>query len=332
MKRSSAFILHNSVLTYFRLPHLQIHPRVSLSNKLANMIYVQSKLFSVQLLINILLVTLLFLWDVSSQLEAILGGLVLCVVGIPHGANDYLYRRDPSALGILKFLLMYLGSMLLYLVMWWVVPAAALIAFFGISFHHFGQSNFQNSSVWHWPSVLWGIWILVFPVMLHFKEAFGIFSDMVLFSKILNTIPFSGNASSFGRPLWQFIVVFAVAAMYVASLFRFERENLYRYLFQFVVVSIWYLVTPLLFGFIIVFCLWHASQSLQHQTSYFQLLFKKSMWQFAKAMLPFSLLALLGFGLYVYFFEFKTSEAFVFLSLISLPHIVVMHRLYGQYQ
>jgi len=37
---------------------------------------------------------------------------------------------------------------------------------------------------------------------------------------------------------------------------------------------------------------------------------------------------LVGFGLYVYFRGFAVGEAFILLSLITLPHIVVMHRLY----
>jgi beta-carotene 15,15'-dioxygenase len=293
------------------------------------MIYAQSKLFKIQLLIQGLLVTLFYLLNVDQHTQAVFGGVLLCVVGIPHGANDYLYRQDASALGVLKFLLTYVGSMLLYLVLWWVAPAMALVAFFVVSFHHFGQSNFEKPYVWYWPSMLWGIWILLLPVMLHLSEALGIFTDMISFSGLWSTVPHSGNVPSFGIPLWQYIVLITVAALYVVSLIRFERENLYRYLLQFAAVSIWYLVTPLLFGFITVFCLWHASQSLQHQANYFQFSFKKSAMQFAKAMVPFSFLALLGFGLYVYFFEFKISEAFVLLSLISLPHIVVMHRLYA---
>jgi beta-carotene 15,15'-dioxygenase len=293
------------------------------------MIYAQSKLFKIQLLIQGMLVTLFYLSNVDQYVQAIFGGILLCVVGIPHGANDYLYRQDVSALGALKFLLIYLGSMLVYLGLWWLAPALALVAFFAISFHHFGQSNFAKPYVWYWPSVLWGIWIVVLPVMLHVSEALGIFADMISLSGLWNTVPHSGNVPSFGRASWQFAVLIIVAVLYVVSLIRFERENLYRYLLQFAVVSIWYVVTPLLFGFITVFCLWHASQSLQHQANHFQFSFKKSAMQFAKAMVPFSFLALLGFGLYVYFFEFKISEAFVLLSLISLPHIVVMHRLYA---
>jgi hypothetical protein len=47
-------------------------------------------------------------------------------------------------------------------------------------------------------------------------------------------------------------------------------------------------------------------------------------------MLPFSAIALVAFGLYVYMRGFQISEAFILLSLITLPHVLVMHRLYHQ--
>jgi beta-carotene 15,15'-dioxygenase len=72
----------------------------------------------------------------------------------------------------------------------------------------------------------------------------------------------------------------------------------------------------------------HSLQSLQYQAHHFQHSFKSTRVHFIKAMLPFSLISLLGFGTYIFFIDFKIAEAFILLSLISLPHIVVMHRLY----
>jgi|GEM_PF-6684237 len=35
-------------------------------------------------------------------------------------------------------------------------------------------------------------------------------------------------------------------------------------------------------------------------------------------------------GAYVYFHGFVIAEAFILLSLITLPHVLVMHRLYNE--
>ncbi|AEI46691.1 Brp/Blh family beta-carotene 15,15'-dioxygenase [Runella slithyformis] len=283
--------------------------------------YVHSPLFTFQCLVQGLLIALFGLWERTAVEQAILCGVLLCSVGIPHGANDHLYRQSTTFLGLLAFIGIYLGSMGVYLSIWWIAPAAALLIFFAISLHHFGQSNFENPSVWYLPSLLWGTWLLAFPVMLHWEEALDIFGTMV-------------GRKSVHFPIPQIVrlgVAAALTVCYFGALLRYERQNTARYVLQWMVVTAWYWLTPLLFGFIMVFCLWHSLQSLQHQLTYYKATKKGTFRQFTFALLPFGLLALTGFGLYVYFRGFAVGEAFILLSLITLPHIVVMHRLYGAF-
>jgi predicted MFS family arabinose efflux permease len=126
---------------------------------------------------------------------------------------------------------------------------------------------------------------------------------------------------------WAIAVV--TGGSYLASLFFAEKADRSRYILQFTLVSLWYVATPLLFGFIVVFCLWHALQSLQHQLDHFRKSKRGSAIDFTKALLPFGIASLASFGVYVYFRGFEVGEAFILLSLITLPHVVVMHRLYA---
>lgn len=286
--------------------------------------YFHSITFQIQLVLQLLGIIVFFSFPLSPFIQALISGIALCIIGIPHGANDYLYREDRSRTGLVKFLSYYIGIMAIYLMVWWVAPLLALAIFFLISLHHFGQSNFENQNVWHAPSLLWGIWILFFPVLLHFNEAVQIFQSMISF-----TI-YSGDLVSDRAPLalWQVATAGIFAIAYVISLFYYERQDALLCIVQFVLVTIWYLITPLLFGFIIVFCLWHATQSLQHQAAYFKQLFSKSTREFFSAMLPFSVVALASFCVYVAVFGFNISFSFILLSLISLPHVLVMHVLY----
>ncbi|MBC7922457.1 MAG: Brp/Blh family beta-carotene 15,15'-dioxygenase [Ferruginibacter sp.] len=285
--------------------------------------YVHSTLFHVQWLLQVLLTGLFCLSDWGSTTQAVLCGALLCTVGIPHGANDHAYRPNTTSVGLLGFLGVYLGSMGAYLALWWSAPALALLLFFAISLHHFGQSNFENRSVWYLPSLLWGAWVLVFPVLLHWDEAMGIFGAMVG-----SGVSWEKSASGLSG-MWRGLAALLLALFYLLALLRLEREQWTRYLLQWGVVSVWYWLTPLLFGFIVVFCVWHSLQSLQHQLRHFQSAGGGSRRQFFLGLLPFGLLALAGFGGYVYFRGFAVDEAFVLLSLITLPHVVVMHRLYG---
>lgn len=288
--------------------------------------YVKSDLFKIQLLLQLVIGIFFYFLDLTTEFQTIFAGILLCIVGIPHGANDYLYRKDKSTIGIIKFLSIYLFSMLVYFAIWWFFSLIALLAFFIISFHHFGQSNFGNKSFWYLPSLLWGIWILLFPVLLHFDEAFIIFNQMI-------------EGKDFKQPLlampeiidnWQIMSASVFALFYIAILFIQEKSNLFVYVVQFFFVSIWIAITPLLFGFILIFCLWHSLQSVQHQVHYYKIAMNGTSLDFFKAIFPFSLMALLFFGLYIFFRGFQLSEAFILLSLITLPHVIVMHRLYGE--
>jgi beta-carotene 15,15'-dioxygenase len=291
--------------------------------------YIRSNLFLSQIVLQLLLMAVFFFFSVELPYQAVFCGILLCTVGIPHGANDYLYRPDKSLIGILKFLGIYLGMMLLYIGLWWMAPLIALILFFIISFHHFGQSNFENESIRHLSSWLWGVWILALPVLLHFNEATDIFKQMISSEIELTPSPPYHQIQTIDFN-WQLILIAVLGTLYLISLVLYERENIIRYLIQFMVVSLWYFFTPLLSGFIIIFCLWHALQSLQHQAVYFKQWTEGTVLQFIKAMLPLSLIALIFFGVYVYFREFKIAEAFILLSLITLPHVLIMHRLYHE--
>ena len=285
--------------------------------------YTQSKLFKAQIVLQLVLIAVVALIAFDVKVQAIFCGVLLCTVGIPHGSNDYLYRSDKSAKGVMKFLGAYLGTMLVYLVLWWIAPLWALLLFFVISFHHFGQSNFENESLKYAPSWLWGIWILALPVLLHVEESVVIFQQM-LSSSSNTTI----SSTSINNSIWPFVLLAILGTAYIISLFVLERKNSLLYFVQFIVVTTWYFLTPLLAGFIIAFCLWHSLQSIQHQALYFKEKAGQSLIQFSLAMFPFSLMALISFGMYVYFRGFNIAEAFVLLSIITLPHVAVMHQLY----
>ena len=93
--------------------------------------YIHSVLFNLQVLLQALLIGL-FLWaDWNETAQAIICGMLLCSVGIPHGANDHLYRQSTTRGGLVKFTALYLGVMGGYLAIWWLAPTFALLLFFG---------------------------------------------------------------------------------------------------------------------------------------------------------------------------------------------------------
>jgi len=286
--------------------------------------YIQTNLFRAQIISQIVIIGLVIIFNFSEFYQAVFCGILLSLLGIPHGANDHLYRTDKSIIGLFKFIGIYLLSIIIYFLLWWFFPPLAFAVFFIISFHHFGQSNFENDSVWYFPSIFWGIWILLFPVLLHWNQALEIFNQMLnLKIQLSNTdVDLLNN--------WQILLISTFALFYLFSLFIYEKKFFISYLIQFILVSIWYYFTPLLFGFIVVFCLWHSLQSYNHQLDYFIKTKNESRIKFMISLLPFGLLAISVFGLYVYFYGFEIDKAFILLSLITLPHVLVMHTLYAE--
>lgn len=285
--------------------------------------YVQSRLFLVQSALQAVLCAAFCFSDWGAENQAILAGAMLATVGIPHGANDYLWRPDRSKRGLLPFSVVYLGTMAAYLLLWWILPLPALLLFFAISVHHFGQSNFESDNALYAPSVLWGIWVLAFPGLIHLEEALEIFASMMGYPAF--DIPVEKEILGYAKI--GGLVTLSVA--YLAVVYRMERAHWARYWGQWALLCIWYCITPLLFGFIVYFCVWHSLQSLRHQLLCFQALTGEKSLRFFKSLLLFGLVSLAGFGIFVYFRGLVVGEAFVLLSVIALPHVVVMHRLYG---
>ncbi|QEK50922.1 hypothetical protein FYC62_03975 [Pedobacter aquae] len=290
------------------------------------MLYINSKLFTIQMILQFVLLLLFYFFHFGPITQVLLAGILLCSIGIPHGANDHLYRKEQNWLGMAKFLVLYLGIIAAYALLWYFIPLLALLVFFVVSFHHFGQSNFENENISYFPSILWGIVLLAFPVVLHLEEALFIFKAMIGKG---NFNEFIYDTSPLTLTNWQIATLLLLGFAYLISIYIYQKQHLLKYCLQLVLVTLWYLFTPLLFGFIVVFCLWHALQSTQHQVIFYTQRYQKRKRDFFIAMLPFSLISLAGFALYLYFFDFNIGQSFILLSLITLPHVLVMHRLYG---
>ncbi len=288
--------------------------------------YIQSNWFKFQISLQALILTIFVLFGFSNSFQILLSIFLLFTVGIPHGSNDHLYRKEQTPIGMLKFLFYYLGIIFIYIALWKLFPLLSLLIFFMFSFHHFGQSNFENENIFYAPSLLWGFILLSFPVIIHWEEAMTIFESMVVIRNF-NEI----NKLSFvNLEFFQLTFMLSLIIIYIYTIYKYEKKGFIEYSIQIILISIWYFMTPLLFGFIIVFCLWHSIQSIRHQTLHYQTCNKKSNLEFFKNMIPFSLIALCSVSIYINLLSFKIGEAFILLSLITLPHVIMMNRLYKE--
>jgi len=289
--------------------------------------YTRSPLFRWQLLLQLFFILMVPLLLQFAMLQGALCLVGLVFLGIPHGGNDFFYRKEKNTAGSIRFLSMYLGVMLLYLALWFVWPMLSLGLFLLISIHHFGQSNFNTNRIWSLDSVLWGSWLVGFPVLKHSQEVFGIFSTMLGRSNA--TVSDIGHLNE--SSLLVVSIIFVL--MYGAVLYRSHRSSWLSYLLQWFLVTVWYWFTPLLLGFVVVFCFWHALQSMQYQLDYVSVNYKQNRKKTLMGFVPFGLMALVGMGFLLRFdLESNLGFAFVLLSLVTLPHVVVMDGLYRSHK
>jgi Brp/Blh family beta-carotene 15,15'-monooxygenase len=260
-------------------------------------------------------------------LQGTTGLLGLVFLGIPHGGNDFFYRKEKNTAGSVKFLVMYLGVMLLYLALWYVWPMLSLGLFLLISMHHFGQSNFNTHRIFSWDSMLWGSWLVIFPMFKHSQEVLGIFSTML------------GRSNANVSGIWhlnnkELLVISAVFGLiYCVVLYRTHRNGGFWYFLQWFLVTVWYWLTPLLLGFVVVFCFWHALQSMQYQLDYVRINYHQNRKKTLLGFVPFGLMALVGMAFLLRFdLASNLGFAFILLSLVTLPHVIVMDGLYRNHK
>ncbi|WP_194777730.1 Brp/Blh family beta-carotene 15,15'-dioxygenase [Pararhodonellum marinum] len=273
--------------------------------------------------IGLLLAVLYFLFfQEHPAYQWIVFALILITVGIPHGAIDHLLVKEKGeSIKPLEFYLKYLGTILLYLLVWWLSPKLALFVFLVISSFHFGQAHFTRHSITDFR-------FLTYFLLGAFFLALIILSDFAVSRDILLPILDIGPIAPYA--LW--IILFLGLISFVLTS-RQKIAGKGAFFMEIVLLSVLLYFLPVLMGFILYFGFWHSLPSMQEE---FEVLMAKQksdkIFGFIKKLLPFSLLSLGGLALILYFSSNRletdqlTLLLFVMVSLITAPHVWVMDR------
>jgi Brp/Blh family beta-carotene 15,15'-monooxygenase len=248
-------------------------------------------------------------------------GVILVLVGIPHGGIDHLiHNPEIQPKGLIHFIIRYLLLMSAYGLLWWLLPVAALIAFLGMSAYHFGQSHFLEQGQLQPKEGL------LYLLKGSFFLSVILFGDWEMTQEILSpiltvSIPETYRLLSMGL---------LMACSLLAHGWKNRSLNLGDALDYLVLVPILYF-SPLLISFAVYFGFWHSLPSMLAEYKYLsQLPSFNSPLKFGKQLLPFSGISLVGITAILFVgLEFLDSSQlyllfFVMISLISLPHILYM--------
>ncbi len=281
-----------------------------------------------------------FQGSLSQNIQMIFFVSLILLTGIPHGALDHLIQEATDkklnqVYSAKLFLLKYLMIMAVYALSWYWFSGLSLVIFLIISAWHFGETDLekapQNALIWSFTRLIYGFYILAFILLTHLNEVRPIVDRMI------------GNQRSI-LTFWNFIILNVKQILYLLGLsfttifiiaqseflIQFDKIRIFR-LLLILLISIY---LPLLPAFALYFGGWHALCAFDnihdylrkdHPTLSFKLIYLKT--------LPLTILAIIFLCAFLWYCRTYTQHfdpfpiLFIFISLITLPHLIIAHQM-----
>lgn len=278
----------------------------------------------------------------SSIVEIVVAAILIITVGLPHGATDLLLVQylstDKYQQSVKQTLIQYLGLIGFYGTIWFLLPQLAFLLFIIISIYHFGQSNYnfiqvENKAIRTIIYMVSGSFVLLTPLCIHHEIAIPIIET------ISGTTTYSFNtmiAETLPREL------FLINLWLLIFLFFDKWITTEVFIYQLISISLLlfcYCYLPLILGFTIYFVFWHSYGSMIDQIEYIRT--KKedfTWWKYYQNALPITFLAVVMIAVSYWInvtwaINFSIIELFfILLSLITLPHILLIEQLYARFR
>lgn len=273
----------------------------------------------------------------DTQLKITLG--LIFLLGIPHGAIDHilLSKKQPSTKDQIRFYTFYLGLIAAYVTTWIIFPYFSLVIFFLISFYHFGQSQFSNVKIEESNKskkllyLLWGASIISGLFYHHYDRLIEFFLETTHFNQTATVIT--------PNSLYYFFLLTSFATIILMAFLLLFKVNAKRRFFSeigvFLLLHLAFFTLPPLLAFALYFGVWHSLKVLYEEYTFLGSKRKNFEFNhFIKELLPFTLISVVGVLLLLFafsYFQFSISPFFltiIFLSVLTLPHSVVMDNWY----
>jgi len=296
--------------------------------------------------INALIGLILFAWqqyngEIPMKVQLMYFAIMIGATGIPHGALDHIIAKTSAissgkGFSIQQFLGRYVIAILLYSASWIFFPGISLVIFLLISAWHFGETDLSNADdtiPWNLSRLLWGSLVLMIILLSHFEETtlvvLRITHSAEIAQKTMEHLSTNG--------LYYFTVV---ASLFLAvTTFAYKKNNIkisLQYTINLAAILVLCAKLPLLPAFALYFGGWHAIKSFEiiftflHDAKEEMANKPLTMWKNA---LPMTFLAAFGFIFMAFIWNGTGMKMdplpaiFIFLSIITLPHLDVMDKL-----
>ncbi|TDE05425.1 Brp/Blh family beta-carotene 15,15'-dioxygenase [Flavobacterium hiemivividum] len=285
---------------------------------------------------NIAIVASFFcLWLTSffpTEVQIVIGFLLIFSFGILHGANDLLIIQSTNdshnRISFKKILTYYVLVVLFGVLLFYLIPMLALILFIFVSAFHFGdqQGLYLDFKVSKFLLIvypfIYGIIILYLLFYFHSNEVEVIVTEIIRFkvpTLYINEILLTSG------------LIFLSISAYFYWNFESFRKKLQAELFFLVVFAVIFKTSSLIWGFAIYFIIWHSIPSIIDQIIFIYGSFNFSLFiAYCRNAFVYWLVSLLGIGLLYFLFRDKeifNALFFSFLAAITFPHVLVILKM-----
>ncbi len=273
--------------------------------------------------------------DLFNLVESIVCAVLIGTFGISHGAIDnHLYGFN-NRMETVKFIIIYVLAAVAFGLLWIVSSNIAFVLFVLISAYHFGQSQFIDYTkrirlIDRILFLIWGLWLLSAFVFLNKSLLFKSYNISDVSLSIFNVIlQFSGI----------FFLLFSIILLAILSVFvirkKINLQEAFVELYQlFIIIVVFRISSPLL-GFTLYFVILHSIRVLEHEFHY--IVRKEKLYSklaFIRLLMPFTIISLLGLGIFALSFMLFDIEvsfpviSIIFISCLTFPHSIVMDLFY----
>ena len=288
---------------------------------------------------GLLLITHYYIFPIDPKVQmAILLTLVI-LVGVPHGALDFLVDEQTKValqqnFSIKKFVTLYLFRLFSFSLIW-IFPWVAFSIFMVFSVYHFGETDMasllktkKKAGVLY---VAYGAFILGVLLLVHLpqiKDTLPVIKNFVENSDLYLLL----EANRY-LIIMTLGFIFIVAIVYQKSIDNIEvtLPQLVRLIVLLAIITL----LPLLMAFTFYFALWHSILSVRNIFFYFKSFNNdKKFAIICNKSILFSLLALGGMFMIFFVLNYFLPNMnmlfalLIILSVLTLPHLQVMHRMY----
>jgi len=274
--------------------------------------------------------------EISMQSQVIGSIILISLFGIPHGAIDNIIYLSSNKITRFRFYLIYIVTIIIYCLFWWITPVISLVFFLFLSSYHFGESQLVDYSFVNKKRIIYLIWGFALLSTLIFYNN----NELLLLSnQFIDTENFS---LVFNVSIFKYIFYFS--NLIIISLLFFENykssisnQQLMNEIFLLILIHITFYLFPIIISFTLYFIFLHSIKVLKQEFDYLKSLQSDlNLLSFIKLLYPHTLLSILFLVIFLLLMNFGFIDISVFLfsiigiSVITLPHAIIMTNFYNK--